>query len=108
MAIGADQIEQIIRGQIENYGTTTTATNVGTVIDVGDGIAHVYGLEGVLFNELVEFVGVIDDQTQAPVLGIAQNLGEDSVGVGVLGPSGKVQEGSQVRSSGRTVHGPGR
>jgi F-type H+-transporting ATPase subunit alpha len=106
MAIGADQIEQIIRGQIEKYGATTAATNVGTVIDVGDGIAHVYGLEGVLFNELVEFVGVIDDQTQQPVMGIAQNLGEDSVGVVILGPFEKISEGNQARSTGRIVQVP--
>src|SRR5919206_1578098 len=106
MAIGADQIEQIIRGQIENFGGGTTSTNVGTVIDVGDGIAHVYGLEGVLFNELVEFEGVIDEQTGQPVLGIAQNLGEDSVGVVILGAYEKISEGNQVRSTGRIVQVP--
>jgi F-type H+-transporting ATPase subunit alpha len=106
MAVGADQIEQIIRQQIEKYGPTATATNVGTVIDVGDGIAHIYGLRGVLFNELVEFQGVIDPNTDRPVLGIAQNLGEDSVGVVILGPYEDIREGAEVQSTGRIAEVP--
>jgi len=106
MAVGADQIEQIIRQQIEKYGPAATATNVGTVIDVGDGIAHIYGLRGVLFNELVEFQGVIDPNTDRPVLGIAQNLGEDSVGVVILGPYEDIREGAEVQSTGRIVEVP--
>src|ERR687885_1337275 len=98
MAVGADQIEQIIREHIRKFGDTTTATNVGTVIDVGDGIAHVYGLQGALFNELIEFQGVTDRATGQPVLGIASNLGEDSVGVVVLGPYEEIAEGSEARS----------
>jgi F-type H+-transporting ATPase subunit alpha len=106
MAIGADQIEQIIKGQIQNFGAQATATNVGTVIDVGDGIAHVYGLEGVLFNEIVEFAGVTDPATGQPVLGIAQNLSEDTVGVVILGPFEDIREGTQVKSTGRVVQVP--
>ena len=106
MAVGADQIEQIIRKQIEEFGATTMATNVGAVIDVGDGIAHVYGLQGALFNELVEFEGIIDPNTDQPVLGIASNLGEDSVGVVILGPYGDIVEGTEVRSTGRIVQVP--
>ena len=106
MAVGADQIEQIIRQQIERYGPSTTTTNVGTVIDVGDGIAHVYGLQDVLFNELVEFQGVNDPATGQPILGIASNLGEDSVGVVVLGPFEEISEGMQVQSTGRIVQVP--
>ncbi len=106
MAVGADQIEQILRQQIESFGTTTTATNVGTVIDVGDGIAHVYGLEGALFNELVRFEGVIDPATGQPVLGIASNLAEDTVGVVVLGPYEDITEGTQVQSTGNVVEVP--
>lgn len=106
MAVGADQIEQIIREQIQKFGDTTTATNVGTVIDVGDGIAHVYGLQGALFNELVEFQGVIDPTTDRPVLGIASNLGEDSVGVVILGPYEHITEGNEVQSTGRIVQVP--
>jgi F-type H+/Na+-transporting ATPase subunit alpha len=106
MAVGVDQIEQIIRQQIENFGESATATNVGTVIDVGDGIAHVYGLQGVLFNELVEFQGIDDPVTGQPVLGIASNLGEDSVGVVILGPFEQITEGTEVQSTGRIVQVP--
>ncbi|HEX6508818.1 MAG TPA: F0F1 ATP synthase subunit alpha, partial [Chloroflexota bacterium] len=80
MAVGADQIEQIIRDHIRQFGGEQTETNVGTVIDVGDGIAHIYGLQAALANELVEFSGIIDPITGQPVLGIASNLSEDTVG----------------------------
>jgi F-type H+/Na+-transporting ATPase subunit alpha len=106
MAVGADQIEQIIRDSIEHFGTTQTATNVGTVIDVGDGIAHVYGLQAALANELVEFAGIIDPTTGQPVLGIASNLGEDTVGVVVMGPYEDITEGTQVQTTGRIVEVP--
>jgi F-type H+-transporting ATPase subunit alpha len=106
MAVGPDQIEEIIRKQIENFGAVAIATNVGTVIDVGDGIAHVYGLQGALFNELVEFKGVTDEDTGEPIMGIASNLGEDSVGVVILGPYEKITEGTQVQSTGRIVEVP--
>ncbi len=106
MAVGADQIEEIIRQHIRSFGDTATARNVGTVIDVGDGIAHVYGLQGVRYNELVEFKGVTDESTGGPVLGIAQNLGEDSVGVVVLGPYEDITEGTEVQSTDRIVEVP--
>jgi F-type H+-transporting ATPase subunit alpha len=106
MAVGADQIEQIIRDSIKNFGTTQTATNVGTVIDVGDGIAHVYGLQAALSNELVEFSGIIDPNTGQPVLGIASNLSEDTVGVVVMGPYEDITEGTQVRTTGRIIEVP--
>jgi F-type H+-transporting ATPase subunit alpha len=106
MAVGADQIEEIIRQHIRNFGESATARNVGTVIDVGDGIAHVYGLQGVRYNELVEFKGIMDESTGAPVLGIAQNLGEDSVGCVVLGPYQEITEGTEVQSTGRIVEVP--
>lgn len=106
MAVGADQIERIIREQIKNFGNTAVATDVGTVIDVGDGIAHVYGLQGALFNELIEFQGIVDEATNEPVMGIASNLTEDSVGVVILGPFEEITEGTQVRSTGRVVEVP--
>ncbi len=106
MAVGADQIEQIIRDSIKNFGTAQTETNVGTVIDVGDGIAHVYGLQAALANELVEFSGIIDPTTGQPVLGIASNLAEDTVGVVVMGPYEDITEGTQVRTTGRIVEVP--
>ncbi|MGH2449425.1 MAG: F0F1 ATP synthase subunit alpha [Chloroflexota bacterium] len=106
MAVEADQIQQIIEQEIKQFGATPTATNVGTVIDVGDGIAHVYGLRGVLANELVEFQGIIDPVTNETVLGIASNLEEDTVGVIILGPFEHIVEGTEVRSTGRIVEVP--
>jgi F-type H+-transporting ATPase subunit alpha len=106
MAVGADQIEQILRKQIEGYEDTTATTNVGSVIDVGDGIAHIYGLSGALANELVEFVGVTDAATGQPVMGLAANLGEDTVGAVVIGPYEDITEGTQVRTTGRIVEVP--
>ncbi|GAC1320393.1 MAG: F0F1 ATP synthase subunit alpha [Chloroflexota bacterium] len=107
MAVGgADNIEKIIRQHIEDFQGDTTATNVGTVIDVGDGIAHVYGLQGALFNELVEFKGITNEVTGQPVMGIASNLSEDTVGVVVLGPFEDIVEGTEVQSTGRIVQVP--
>jgi F-type H+-transporting ATPase subunit alpha len=106
MAVGADQIEQIIRQQIQNFTEKSSATNVGTVIDVGDGIAHIYGLQGALANELVEFVGITDPTTGQPVMGIASNLAEDTVGAVVVGPYQGITEGTEVRTTGRIVEVP--
>ena len=106
MAVGPDQIERIIVDHIKDFNATATTTNVGTVIDVGDGIAHVYGLQGALANELVEFQNVTDLTTGQPVLGIASNLSEDTVGVVILGPFEDITEGTQVRTTGRIVEVP--
>jgi F-type H+-transporting ATPase subunit alpha len=106
MAVGAEQIEQIIRRQIQDFSETSSATNVGTVIDVGDGIAHIYGLQGALSNELVEFVGITDEVTGGPVMGIASNLAEDTVGAVVVGPYQDITEGTEVRTTGRIVEVP--
>ncbi|MGH2443170.1 MAG: F0F1 ATP synthase subunit alpha, partial [Chloroflexota bacterium] len=106
MAVGADQIEQIIRQQIKEFKPEAATTNVGTVIDVGDGIAHVYGLQGALSSELVEFSGIIDESTGQPVMGIAQDLKEDTVGVVILGPFEDITEGTEVRTTGEIVRVP--
>jgi F-type H+-transporting ATPase subunit alpha len=106
MAVGADQIEQILRSQIAGFDNLAATTNVGTVIDIGDGIAHVYGLQGALANELVEFSGITDPNTGQPVMGIATNLAEDTVGVVVMGPYEDITEGTQVRTTGEIVRVP--
>src|ERR1039458_6272171 len=106
MALQADEISEILRRQIAGLTDDIETTNVGTVVDVGDGIAHVYGLEKALFNELIEFRGTLDEATGEPVMGIASNLEEDSVGVVVLGDYSKVTEGMEVRSTGRVVEVP--
>ncbi|HEV3312557.1 MAG TPA: F0F1 ATP synthase subunit alpha [Chloroflexota bacterium] len=106
MAVKADEINEILRRQIAGFDEEVEATNVGTVVDVGDGIAHVYGLEKALFNELVEFRGTLDEVTGEPVMGIASNLEEDAVGVVVLGGYAGITEGMEVRSTGRVVEVP--
>ncbi len=90
MAIKADEINAILKQQIAGFDAAIEERTVGTVVDVGDGIAHVYGLQGALYNELVEFHGTVDEATGQPVMGIAQNLEEDSVGVVVLGEYAKI------------------
>ncbi len=106
MAVKADEINEILKRQIAGFTEEIEATNVGTVIEVGDGIAHAYGLEKALYNELIEFRGTTDEATGEPVMGIASNLEEDSVGIVVLGDYSKITEGMEVRSTGRVVEVP--
>jgi len=98
MAIRADEITQVIKDQIEHFEQPVQAVSVGTVIQVGDGIAQVFGLQNVKYNELVQF----PDGT----LGMASNLEEDNVGVIVLGNYQQIKEGDQVRGTGRIVQVP--
>jgi len=89
MEIRADEISRIIREQIKDYGTKVTVAETGTVLSVGDGIARVYGLEGVLSGELVAF--------PSGVKGLVLNLEEDNVGVAIMGEFRDIREGDQVR-----------
>src|SRR5918998_4131011 len=99
MAVRATEIGDIIRQQIEGFQDTATITNVGSVISVGDGIANVYGLSQVMASELVEF-------PKTGTIGLAFNLEEDSVGVIVLGEYREIEEGDEVRSTGRIASVP--
>ena len=94
----AQDIASIIRQQIEQFGTTVSAVNVGTVVEVGDGIARIHGLAGAKYNELLEFPNGI--------IGLALNLEEDSVGAIILGGYSKIKEGNEVKSTGRIVEVP--
>ena len=76
MAIKAEEISALLRSQIENYESEMSVTDVGTVIQIGDGIALVHGLNDVMAGELVEF--------HNGVLGLAQNLEESNVGIVIL------------------------
>ncbi|MBS3819231.1 F0F1 ATP synthase subunit alpha [bacterium] len=98
MEIKADEISKIIKQQIEGYEKELDIQEVGTVISVGDTIAQVYGLENVMYNELVEFPN--------DVYGIALNLEEDSVGVVLLGESHLVKEEDQVKRTHRIIRVP--
>lgn len=98
ISIRPDEISNIIRQQIEQYDQDVKVSNVGTVLQVGDGIARVYGLEQVMAGELVEFV----DGT----VGIALNLEEDNVGVVLMGEGHDIQEGSSVTATGKIAQVP--
>ncbi len=88
-----DEISSIIRQQIEKYDQDVKVDNIGTVLQVGDGIARVYGLDQVMSGELLEF----EDKT----IGIALNLENDNVGVVLMGTGRQILEGSTVKSTGR-------
>jgi len=96
--INADEIAGILKGQIANYKTGTNESQIGTVIEVGDNIARVYGLEAVQQSELVEFANGVQ--------GIALNLEEDNVGVVIMGSDTDIKEGDQVRRTGRIASVP--
>jgi len=96
--IKANEINEIIRQQIENFETGVTVDEVGTVIKVGDGIAEVHGLEKVMAVELLEF--------PHDVRGLALNLEEDKVGVVLFGDFQKIKEGDLVKRTGRIMQVP--
>ena len=98
MVTRAQDIASIIKQQIEQFGTAVTMVDVGTVVEVADGLAHIYGLAGVKYNELLQF--------PKDIMGIALNLEEDSVGAVVLGDCAEIKEGDEVRSTGRILEVP--
>jgi len=91
--IRPDEISSIIREQIDKYDQGVQVANVGTVLQVGDGIARVYGLDQVMAGELFEF----EDKT----VGIALNLESDNVGVVLMGAGRGILEGSAVKATGK-------
>ena len=99
MAIRAEEISSLLKSQIENYQFEVKSTDVGTVIEVGDGIARVYGLNEIMSGELVEF-------TKTGVSGLAQNLEDTNVGIVILGPTTDIKEGDEVRRTGRVMDVP--
>jgi F-type H+-transporting ATPase subunit alpha len=92
------EIVSIIKQQIEQFGTQINLVDVGTVIEVGDGIARIYGLSGVKYNEMLQFPG--------DVMGIALNLEEDSVSAILLGDDTGIKEGDEVRATGKIAEVP--
>lgn len=98
--IDPSEISRIIQSKIENYKDKLDIADVGTVIEIGDGISRVYGLKNVMSNELVEF------QDGHGTLGMALNLEEDNVGVVVLGDYLAIKEGMQVKTTGRIASIP--
>ena len=98
MKLRPEEISSIIRQQIEEYEAQVEVSDVGTVIQVGDGIARVYGLEECMASELLEFPG--------GTLGMALNLEEDNIGCVILGPYTHIKEGDTVKRTGRIISVP--
>ncbi|MGH9041495.1 MAG: F0F1 ATP synthase subunit alpha [Acidimicrobiia bacterium] len=96
--IRTDEISSIIRKQIESFDVDLRTDEVGTVLEVGDGIARAYGLEKVMASEMVEF--------ENGAFGLALNLEEDSVGIVILGDYFDIQEGQTVKRTGRVLSVP--
>jgi len=98
MEIRAEEISQIIKGQIKDYDKKVELSETGVVLSVGDGIARIHGLEKVMALELVEFPGGI--------LGLALNLEEDNVGVAIMGEDIEIKEGDIVKRTGKIAQVP--
>ena len=98
MKFNSDEIASVIQAEIQQFGSQVDVREVGTVLEVGDGIARVYGLSNVMAGEMVEF--------PSGVTGLAFNLEEKSVGVIILGDYLTINEGDEVRSMGRLLSVP--
>jgi F-type H+-transporting ATPase subunit alpha len=98
MKIKPEEISQVIKSEIEAFEKAVKVEEVGSVISVGDGIARVYGVEKVMYGELLEFPG--------GVFGLAMNLEENSVGVVLLGEDRAIKEGDEVRRTNRIMEVP--
>jgi len=98
LSIRPEEISTLIKQQIEQYKSEIQVVDVGTVIQVGDGIARVHGLENAMAGELLEFAN--------GVVGMALNLEESNVGVVILGPYTDIREGDQVKRTGRIMEVP--
>jgi F-type H+-transporting ATPase subunit alpha len=98
MAARDQDIVSILKEEIEHFGTTVTMANVGTVVEIGDGIARVHGLSDARYNELLQF--------PHDIMGLALNLEEDNVGTVILGDCTQIKEGDEVSATGRVVEVP--
>ena len=98
MNIRPEEISSVIKEQIKGYTSKLDVSEVGTVINVGDGIARVYGLDNAMSGELLEF--------ENGVFGMAQNLEEDNIGVVLLGSDQGIKEGDSVKLTGRVASVP--
>ncbi|MBW2106733.1 MAG: F0F1 ATP synthase subunit alpha [Deltaproteobacteria bacterium] len=98
MAARDQDIVSIIKEEIEHFGAVATTANVGTVMEIGDGIARVHGLSAAKYNELLQF--------PHDIMGLALNLEEDNIGAVILGDCSQIKEGDEVRATGRVVEVP--
>src|SRR5215218_597929 len=99
MALNANEIVSVLEAEIKGYQSGLDAREVGKVLEVGDGIARVYGLSTVMAGEMVDF-------PSAGVKGVAFNLEEHSVGVIILGEYKAIKEGDEARSTGTLLSVP--
>src|SRR5437660_6509671 len=99
MRFKADEIVSVLANEISGYEAKLDTREVGRVLEVGDGIARVYGLSGVMAGEMLEF-------TKTKVRGLAFNLEENSVGVIILGEYLEIAEGDEVRTTGQLLRVP--
>jgi F-type H+-transporting ATPase subunit alpha len=98
MALNPEEVSSVIKRELEKYETRLEMESVGTVLQVGDGIARIWGLEDVQMSELVEFPG--------DILGLVLNLEEDNVGVAIFGSDTGIKEGDTVRRTGKVASVP--
>mgnify|MGYP000497406172 CR=1 FL=1 len=98
MSLRPEEISAIIRQEIEGYENAVSMDEVGTILEVGDGIARIYGLEHAMAGELLEFPG--------SVMGMVLNLEEDNVGAVLLGDDSQIKEGDTVKRTGRVAEVP--
>jgi len=98
MQLSADEISQIIKSQIQNFDSATLVKETGTVLSTGDGIARLYGLEGAMAGELVQFA--------SGLFGLVLNLEDDNVGVALLGDPSAIREGDSVKRTGEIASVP--
>ena len=98
MGISTSEIGDVIKQRLRNFDAQVVSADVGRIVSVGDGIATIYGLQGAMASELLEFPG--------DVYGIALNLEEDAVRAVIMGPFEHIQEGDEVRTTGRIVEVP--
>src|SRR5690349_16098800 len=99
----ASEIKDVLLGEIERYEDVLQAEQVGSVLEVKDGIARVYGLQGTMASEMLEFTA---GETGTVITGLALNLEEDNIGAVVLGDWTALHEGDQVRRTGRVLDIP--
>ena len=98
MKMNPEEITSIIKDQIKNYNVEMEVDDVGTVIEIGDGIAHIHGLEKAMAGELLDFGN--------DIYGLVLNLEQDNVGAVILGGDTEIKEGSQVKGQGRIMQVP--
>jgi F-type H+/Na+-transporting ATPase subunit alpha len=110
MAIRPEEITSILERELQSYTREITEVGVGTVLQVGDGIARVYGLADCMVSELLEFLddkgNPIVDENNAVIRAIALNLEEDNVGAIILGPQEQIREGTTVKRTNRIIEVP--